>query len=473
VPYEIGGRRGFERARRLGHVATAEDDAIRRELHNYHLPPEPDQLTVPSLCVSAEDVPGADGPAPRWTIALDGSYQDVPVRDRHPSIRVGFLQVAGVLIDLDVLLADTAGPFVDPAQVRSAVSSGLVTATIPSQTLLLRPGMTMAESWRERVFKMFVEKQIDGRSLLSLLLSIWGDPPGPSAPGAPAREVLLRRCPERIQNDCAAQDLRVPSGGGTCISCGVALWPTDVLRLGEEVAENGPNLTSLGRLVNVIEGLGIYAYLASIVVNQPRNAGNVAFVSDGSLSFHGPQAPMKTKLLDHIQHMWETLRAAEYAPFVIVGLEKSGRFVEHAHALADLINPGTLLELDDDYIREHVLGGQATKGYYGEDEFFGRRFLYRTIDGRMLLMTVPPSTGTPYGSEVATGGLELFPTLKRTLGFLDRVGTSLYPNAVIPVALAHRYAAFPLGTGSDVLRMLAQEELGVGRTESRGRPVYK
>ena len=49
-----------------------------------------------------------------------------------------------------------------------------------------------------------------------------------------------------------------------------------------------------------------------------------------------------------------------------------------------------------------------------------------------------------------------------SLAFLDRIGTALYQDAVIPVALAHSFASIPLRTGSKVLRLLSQQLLSGG-----------
>lgn len=57
---------------------------------------------------------------------------------------------------------------------------------------------------------------------------------------------------------------------------------------------------------------------------------------------------------------------------------------------------------------------------------------------------------------------------------LDGVRTRLYPNAVIPVALAHSSAALPLGVGQSVLRALAQKGVGLPEnTQIRSRPAYR
>jgi hypothetical protein len=63
--------------------------------------------------------------------------------------------------------------------------------------------------------------------------------------------------------------------------------------------------------------------------------------------------------------------------------------------------------------------------------------------------------------------LQRYPQLSTVVSLLDRVGTLLYKDAVIPVALAHNFASLPLGTGSQVLTYLAQDALGTARTPAR------
>ena len=53
-----------------------------------------------------------------------------------------------------------------------------------------------------------------------------------------------------------------------------------------------------------------------------------------------------------------------------------------------------------------------------------------------------------------------YPALRRTLLLLDEIGTRLYDNALIPVALAHSFAAYPLTTSTQVLRLLTEQTLG-------------
>jgi hypothetical protein len=45
----------------------------------------------------------------------------------------------------------------------------------------------------------------------------------------------------------------------------------------------------------------------------------------------------------------------------------------------------------------------------------------------------------------------------------------MYRDGLIPVALAHSKAAFPIGVGTDVLRLVAKHKLGLDQASQQGR----
>jgi hypothetical protein len=155
----------------------------------------------------------------------------------------------------------------------------------------------------------------------------------------------------------------------------------------------------------------------------------------------------------------------------MVGVEKTGRFVEHADLIADLIPEGHVMKLTTAYINR--ITGRPEGNKYGTDEFYGRRFIYRTTAGDPLVITVPPKAGVlPYEGPGAED-FDSYPTLRTICEVLDMVRTRLYSNAVIPVALAHSSAALPLGVGQSVLRALAQKGVGLpSNSQIRSRPNY-
>jgi hypothetical protein len=49
--------------------------------------------------------------------------------------------------------------------------------------------------------------------------------------------------------------------------------------------------------------------------------------------------------------------------------------------------------------------------------------------------------------------------LRATCSVLDAIGTRLYDDATILITLAHKYAAYPLTTAGQVLKLHAEEHL--------------
>src|SRR5690606_28025165 len=105
---------------------------------------------------------------------------------------------------------------------------------LPVAGAYTREGVDIATSWREAVNELFRVKRIEvnrlNQSLLELLFQLHG------RPGAPASHVPVN-CPTA---DCS-KDVPVPLDGLACSSCGTQLFPTDVLRIHEEVGEEGTN----------------------------------------------------------------------------------------------------------------------------------------------------------------------------------------------------------------------------------------
>jgi len=208
-------------------------------------------------------------------------------------------------------------------------------------------------------------------------------------------------------------------------------------------------LTSLGYMQLLFEDTHRYEVLEKTI-----------FVTDGPLSLNGTVAPLKRRFQDYLGEFAEQcIRHDRPAAPLVVGVEKSGTFVEHAQLIEHLVEPGHVMRLSTEYVNR--VTGRPLSNPYGSDEFYGRRFIYRTRAGGTLVITVPPKPGvTPYGDPDGEHWSS-YPTLRPVCEVLDHVQTRLYDNAVIPVALAHSAASLPLGVGQSVLRALVQQSLGL------------
>lgn len=457
MPYQtVGGTP--ERASRLGHSqAVIRATASER---SFYVPAEhvQDMTWLAPLVHQRPAATPAIGQL-ELALAIDGSHMGARVRDGIPSVVYGFAQTAAALINLSAMELAHAERFPDPVKFERAVTAELVTVDLPIAGAYSRQGVTLKTSWRECLYEIFKTKSVDigggphGKTLLELLMHLHGTPtnPGPSTPVKCIR--------------CETQDIPVPPAGCKCpgpgggVPCGEDLYPTDVLRIHEEVSEQGSNETALGRLMSVVELL-VLAGIVTLVWERSRSdvLRKTLFILDGPMAVYGTPAKLSKRALDYFQSMFVSTGAV--GPF-ICGIEKSGGMVDFGEQLAahDVLKPGEVLECDHQVISEVV--GCDNPIAYGENTYWGRKFIYRAFDGRVVVPTVMPDAGDPYDKHGGQSSPTGYSTLSHVLDVVERTGSSMYHNGIIPVATAHGKAAFPIGVGTDVLKIASQQLLGL------------
>lgn len=452
MPYVTASGDSFERAGRLSHSAAA----VQAMADNAEFFVPADALNdadwIRDCVVEKSALPGAaTAPVLGSAIAVDGSHLTQQVRDGMPSVLYGYAQAAAAAVDLDAMAEQESAQFIDPVEMEKAVATALVAIDMPVAGAYSRPGVTIQTSWRELINRIFREKfvEVDGfkHSLLNLLFRLHGTPQF-------AADALPVNCP-----GCDLQELDVGEDGMRCPNCALELYPTDTLRIHEGVQDDATNEASLGRLRSVIELL-VLVGLTTLMWERSREVllTKTLFIQDGPLAMYGEPAKLRAQAEKYFRAMANSSTAG--APY-ICGIEKSGTFVDYGRQLArhDLVKPGELVICGEPILERLVSTNDPVA--YGKETYWGRKFIYRSRDGRVVVITVPPRTGSAYDARGGQPGPDGYPTLPAILDVIDRTGSSMYQDGVIPVAAAHGRAAFPIGVGSDVLRLVAHEKLGL------------
>jgi len=63
---------------------------------------------------------------------------------------------------------------------------------------------------------------------------------------------------------------------------------------------------------------------------------------------------------------------------------------------------------------------------YGSETYWGRKFVYRALDGRVVVLTVVPAEGAPYDDHGGQPHPEAYPSLPAILDVINRTGSSMY-----------------------------------------------
>lgn len=451
MPYDTNSG-SFEIASRLGHSAAAV--RAMADKATFHVPTE---VLGDVAWLRSRIRPRSDFAIPPGALqltaalAVDGSHIVEPIRDGLPSVVYGFAQAAAAFVDLTIMESQRSEKFVDPVAIERAINTALVSLDLPVAGAYTRSGIGIVTSWREAIDRLFRTKRVEvnrmNQTLLDLLLLLHGEP------GKPAESVPVN-CPD----DCGQQDIAVPVDGLLCPGCRCRLFPTDTLRIHEEAIEEGTNEAALGRLMSVVELL-VLVGLTTLLWEQSRNEllQTTLFIVDGPLAIYGSPAKLRLRALTYFQAM--ATSTAGVGPF-LCGLEKSGAMVDYARQLArhDVLGPGDLLVCDQQVIA--AVTNSANAVAYGKETYWGRKFIYRAKDGRVVVPTIMPPSDHPYDRSGGQPEPESYPTLPAILDVIDRTGSSMYRDGVIPVAVAHGRAGFPIGVGTDVLRLVAKQKLG-------------
>ncbi|UXA14090.1 hypothetical protein KXD97_10080 [Mycobacterium sp. SMC-8] len=451
MPYQM------ERASRLGHVDIVRNHAVQSALQRWTITStRPDSSSeIEALCSPLSELASIGRPEDvEFSITVDGSDTEVEATRDHPTVKVGYLRVAGSMVRLDAFRTLATQRYIDPREVRSAHTQYAFDVALPGSQLV-RPGLSGVDTWRTELDAFLSSARFDSSTTMTLadgLLALHG------TRGGPAGRITLRVCPSCGAKADQGNPITVTAVGGECAACRAPLYLSDVLRTHEEYSIEGSNFTPMGRVMTATERLMSICYLNFFADTAPQVLRHTLFITDGPLALFGPLAPLKRRFVEHLSDLGSWCAERDLTAPLMVGIEKSGAFVEHAALIRDFIAPGSVMRLPNAYINR--ISGRAPTNRYGIDEFYGRRFIYRTRAGDPLVLTVPPAPGlSPYDGGHAVEGFDAYPTLRLVCEVLDSLRTHMYQNAVVPVALAHSAAALPLGVGRSVLTMMAQQNI--------------
>ena len=342
--------------------------------------------------------------SPKFVVAIDGSHQEIQYDKGFPGSEFGFLSIANVLINVDLLVSECEKPTIDPVIFNKIQSAYNLTAALPSSNMI-KTGFPDARSsfraaWNDLLVK--TRPAATSETLMETYQALLKHKPTTSDQRCP----LMELCTE---DNAPSPDYKK----GTCACGKQPVYETDILRIHERFTDFKSNGESLGEVMRVLEHLILVAYLrymeqVCLDSNDWTLFIDTAIVMDGSLAVFGH--PRQTVLLP-----------------------------------------------DDGYIKTYVVPSVSTKPH-GADTYYGRPLLYKTRTGAMIVGISAILSDCQDDRSVATP--EQYPRLGDTLDLLDLLVSMRYPNAVIPLIAAHSEAAIPLQMGEKVLDKLTREHLG-------------
>lgn len=410
---------------------------------------------------------------PQFVIATDGSLTETSW-DRHlPSTKIGYVKVGTILVNL----ADFQGlrvpgtRMVDPFKVAAMErNKDALTFPLPSSNVRFLGKDNVRDGFRAAVDAHLASQKTwlnEGdastslRATLFMLASIRRDDKLRTDDRSKLR---IHKCPTCGEGPVEVVDIPDQQH---CTQCGAEVYPADCLRLWEEVSDYQSNLVVFRRFMLIVEHLLMVHYLrfAYELEGSLQSLSELAFFVDGQLAIHGTAAWLHGSIMRYLHDINMKLATAGFDTRVLViGLQKTGAVVDHITIMDRFLPRNRIFAVNDDYRYTYVRAGKDPAGKtFGYETHYGQDFVYKTPSGRVFVLALPYPFDSKHPDSIdfktAKADPSRYPELDRALTLVHHFESDLYQNALIPIALAHRYTAISLEPGGRVLNLLTNKAL--------------
>ena len=138
----------------------------------------------------------------------------------------------------------------------------------------------------------------------------------------------------------------------------------------------------------------------------------------------------------------------------LVGLEKSGAFVEHAVLIEPQIDPGNFVLLNNDYIYKYILPGDASGQPFGSNTYYGEKVIFKSYRGDVYVATIP--AGAKASSVMKFEDLQ---NGAEVLKVVSELRCSMYDHALVPIVLANKLVSLADFPSSEILARFVKSKV--------------
>ncbi|RMH43957.1 MAG: DNA double-strand break repair nuclease NurA [Gammaproteobacteria bacterium] len=404
---------------------------------------------------------------PKLVLATDGSPYESALNDRIPNTRLGYIQVGAVLFSLKEFANLRDGRFVDPFKVAALQDNNTaLTFVLPSANVCLPGHNSVRDSFRAALDEQLLSEKTRFEpgnfhtSLRSTLFHLASRRAGNLGTKNPFT-LKLHKCPSCQKGPIELEDKLEQQ---FCPHCRQPVYPSDCLRLWEEVHDYQSNGTALSRLMMILEHLLPIHYIRLIHQRALLALKNIAFFVDGPLAVFGNAAWLHRSIMIYLDEVNRKLAKKGSPPILMIGLQKSGQIMDYVRMIDRFLPPDGLFAIDDDYRYKYILASRKpSKNGFGFETYYGQDFIFKTPEGKTFVFGLP----YPYKSKEEPGSdfvhekteWKRYTNLPVAISLIERLQTELYQDAVIPIALAHRYTSISMKPGGRVLDLLTRRAL--------------
>lgn len=456
----------FEHADKTSHFDIVNNPEVVKFIHECDFMMEPSEEEGEKINGLFIDVPETDEALPEKVIAIDGSYYEASVQNRIPSTKIGYVKIGSLLIDRRQYrnLRVLKSRFVDPFRVaKMQENNSPITFPFPSSNIVLKGKRNVRDSFRYALDKHLYEhrtiKDRPDSSLRTTLFHMAALRTGELGTDDPKR-LRIHKCPSCGHRQVEVYDIPDEQ---YCPNCKSSVYPSDCLRIWEEVTDYQSNASAFTRFMNVIEHIIPIHYIRIVREYYSESFANIlsnlAFFIDGPLAIFGNPAWIHASIMRYLYKINSELKKYGKGSILIIGLQKTGHVAEYFNLIADFIDNSRIFSITDDFRYNFITPNhEPSSNGFGYETYYGQDFLLKTGSGRTFVFALPYPFASKTENDFVTEKTVYsnYDCLVKAVRLIEDFECDLYENAIVPIALAHKYTAISLEPGAKVLDLLSQ-----------------
>lgn len=416
--YSSSGKKPTEFAGKTGHIEFINEEN-KHFLEECYIPQEnipPDQVETVIY-----DFQGVDADSIKYVIAIDGGFAPVRPKKKYPSSELVAINIGALLLDISKIKELEEKQFISPEEINKVKNIGKNQLLVPIKNIMHPKYETFSEFVRGTIYEFFSREEFNlSSSLKWLVFREFLD--SPLEDWNLAQHPYANRSNVKLKRRDFDENLII-------VDNGKPIYITDILRLHELIDDNIGAQGIVPYLLSAIEQILMVSLIRAIYVRNPKKLSEFLFILDRPLAFFGQTANLHKPMRDLIYHI-----TSKGISLNIVGLEKSGAFVEHAKVLkeSEYLKRGQYMLLSNDYIYSHILSKNSnTDAFYGRTTYYGGKIIFYSREGNINVCTIPIDDY----ENIKNPRPQNFLNLDIALTMLEKLKCDMYEDAVLPISL--------------------------------------
>jgi hypothetical protein len=442
---QFKGRKPFERASKIAHSDILNNPDVQAFVEGCTLPTEPEggdleslQKPLPQIASRIETV-----------IAVDGGMSEASIRREFPSASITFMTFGPLLLDLKDLSALDDQPFIGPEDMAKIKNLSRFSLSVPTKAVRAKGAARFSEGVRRTIHEFLFGKQKElGASLRWLLFRGW-------LQREQMQEWEVPKCPST--SGCEGGPFRFEHGSASeavCGSCGQAVFLSDALRLYERIDDEQGAGSIMSYLLTTLEQLVVANIIRTLLSLRQSTLREILLIKDGPLAFFGVVAPLRKPMQELMTYLADKDTGR---PLVcLVGLEKSGAFVENAMLIEPKLKPGHYMLFTNEYIYRYIIPGDPAGQPYGFNTYYGAKLVYKGHHGDVFVATIP--TIDP----AVRDRFDNIQNAAEVLTVVSELRCSMYDQALVPIVLANKLVSLADFPSSEILAKFVRSKVSGG-----------